>query len=293
MEKDANGYVYQIRNIVNNKRYIGSSKQVDTRFTTHKMSLKRGNHHSIALQRAWEKYGERNFLFEIIKETSIENLLLEEQNEINKWDFNKELYNINPLAQNPPHKVGEDHGEAKLTWEEVNQIRQLYTDEKMFQYQLAEKFNISQIVIWNIIHNKGWYDPDYKPENSYLMRDKQLSTGVDHHNSIFNEEQVKSIRQRYNVESIGLKELAEQYNTSIRIMSLLVQNKSYYDPEYKPSYDAKEKRNSKINWDIVRQIRKEREETKQSHQKLAEKYGVARQTILGICNNKTWIEVNV
>lgn len=212
MEKDANGYVYQIRNIINNKRYIGSSK--------------------------------------------------------------------------------EDHGEAKLTWEEVNQIRQLYIDEKMFQYQLAEKFNISQIVIWNIIHNKGWYDPDYKPESSYLMRDKQLSIGVDHHNAIFNNEQVKSIRNRYNVESIGLKELAKQYNTSIRIMSLLVQNKSYHDPEYKPSYDAKEKRNSKVTWDIVRQIRKEREETKLSHQKLAEKYGVSRQTILGICNNKTWVEEN-
>lgn len=287
---DNKGYIYQIRNILNDKRYIGSSIEPDRRFSRHKSSLKCGKHHSMALQRAWEKYGETNFVFEIIKEASYDNLLVDEQIEINKWDFNKELYNVNPIAQNPPHKVGEDHGESKLTWEEVKQIRLLYANEEYDQKGLAKKFNISQIVIWQVIHNTGWHDPEYKPKDSYLNREKQMPTGVDHHNAIFTEEQVKSIRQRYNSENIGLKELAKQYNTSITIMSLLIRNKSYYDSEYKPSYDAKEKRNSKINWDIVRQIRKEREETKLSHQKLAEKYGVARQTILGICNNKTWIE---
>jgi len=58
--------VYQIKNAINGKLYIGSSNQVERRFYLHKWDLKRGKHHSITLQRSWDKYGEDAFLFSVL-----------------------------------------------------------------------------------------------------------------------------------------------------------------------------------------------------------------------------------
>lgn len=49
---------------------------------------------------------------------------------------------------------------------------------------------------------------------------------------------------------------------------------------------------TKLNLDLARQIRKEREETGISHQELVKKYGVGRTTITNILNNKSWKEPN-
>jgi len=56
-----------IKNIINNKVYIGQSKELHKRFKRHINELKNNNHHSVHLQRAWNKYNEENFVFEIIE----------------------------------------------------------------------------------------------------------------------------------------------------------------------------------------------------------------------------------
>lgn len=56
--------IYQIRNLNNSKRYIGSSQDVRDRWDTHRCLLRRGKHHSLALQRSWNKNGESAFVFE-------------------------------------------------------------------------------------------------------------------------------------------------------------------------------------------------------------------------------------
>lgn len=59
--------VYKIINKINNKKYFGSSKNIEKRFRNHKNKLRRNRHINIILQRAWNKYGEDNFLFEIVE----------------------------------------------------------------------------------------------------------------------------------------------------------------------------------------------------------------------------------
>jgi group I intron endonuclease len=55
--------VYAITNISTGARYIGSSNNIASRLSQHLAMLKKGKHHSIYLQRAWDKYGENSFLF--------------------------------------------------------------------------------------------------------------------------------------------------------------------------------------------------------------------------------------
>jgi group I intron endonuclease len=56
--------IYQIRNTVNGKIYVGSSKHMETRWRQHRGALRSGIHRSKHLQRAWNSQGEDSFRFE-------------------------------------------------------------------------------------------------------------------------------------------------------------------------------------------------------------------------------------
>ncbi len=76
-------YIYSIRNISNNKRYIGSSIQVLRRQRSHFQELRDNKHPNEKLQRAYNKYKKENFIFEILEEFNISS---------NKERFEKEQY---------------------------------------------------------------------------------------------------------------------------------------------------------------------------------------------------------
>lgn len=59
--------VYCIRNIINNKKYIGISRDIKRRWYEHKYDLRHHTHDNQHLQSAWDKYGETNFMFDIIE----------------------------------------------------------------------------------------------------------------------------------------------------------------------------------------------------------------------------------
>src|SRR5690606_4713108 len=61
------GGVYQIRNLINGKIYIGSAKCVQVRASQHLSKLKQGKHANKHLQNAFNKHGEDAFLFEVLE----------------------------------------------------------------------------------------------------------------------------------------------------------------------------------------------------------------------------------
>ena len=87
--------VYRIRNLANNKFYIGSTNDLYKRFIQHKIQLERGEHHSIYLQRAFNKYGTSQFIMEILLLCKQEYLLYYEQQLIYELAPN---YNMNKKA---------------------------------------------------------------------------------------------------------------------------------------------------------------------------------------------------
>ena len=98
--------VYEIVNKVNNKRYIGCSKNIKERFINHLNSLKKNKHHSIKLQRAWNKYKEDSFEFNILELCELEDTFILESSYINKFDSMKNGYNMieGALIKNIPRK---------------------------------------------------------------------------------------------------------------------------------------------------------------------------------------------
>jgi group I intron endonuclease len=89
--------IYQIKNKINNKSYIGSSSRLKLRWNRHQTDLKCNVHHSLALQRTFNKYGYDNFEFIILENCEKDKLLEREQYYLNTL---KPEYNICKIAGN-------------------------------------------------------------------------------------------------------------------------------------------------------------------------------------------------
>ncbi len=123
--------IYKITNKNNGKFYIGSSSKINERWTDHKYLLNSNRHHSKHLQRAWNKYGEDSFVFEVIEECSPDKILEKEQEYLNvllKADlfltkesnyFIEQGYNINPIVSGMRINVSEESIRKMLTTKDV------------------------------------------------------------------------------------------------------------------------------------------------------------------------------
>ena len=90
--------VYQIKNLENNKVYIGESTRGELRWKKHLRDLRGDYHPNKLLQEEFNKYGEEVFEWSILKEFESEDrdaLLLEEARTIQRYlEDGVELYNV-------------------------------------------------------------------------------------------------------------------------------------------------------------------------------------------------------
>lgn len=92
--------IYKIVNKVNGKYYLGSASNLKSRWKRHLYCLIHNCHHSIHLQRSWNKHGKENFVLEVVKHVEKDLLKEEEQKYLDKltpWN-NKIGYNISRYA---------------------------------------------------------------------------------------------------------------------------------------------------------------------------------------------------
>lgn len=93
--------IYIIINLINGKKYIGSTSNFSRRVNEHRSMLRNNKHPSNYLQNSWNKYGEENFKFIILRKVSFEeNLINIEQLYLDKYKvyLKKYGYNTNIIA---------------------------------------------------------------------------------------------------------------------------------------------------------------------------------------------------
>ena len=83
-----------IKNILNEKIYVGKSSDIKTRWSRHKYELNKGIHVNTYLQNAWNKYGEDKFEFNIIERCNEDQLNVREIYWIKTLDSYNRGYNL-------------------------------------------------------------------------------------------------------------------------------------------------------------------------------------------------------
>jgi group I intron endonuclease len=129
--------VYQIKNTINGKRYVGSTCDFDRRWAEHLSSLRSGYHINEHLQAAFVKYGEKAFEFKPMLVCDSTTCLWFEDRCLKSW---KPEYNIALDAKAP--MLGRHHSERVIELSR-ERIKILNADPEFRAKQLAslEKLN--------------------------------------------------------------------------------------------------------------------------------------------------------
>lgn len=132
--------IYQIKNIVNNNIYIGSTINLIRRKSEHFNLLRKNKHSNKHLQYAFNKYGKNSFEFITLVCCDKKNCLLIEQMFIN--EFNP-VYNINPTAGN---SLGVKHSKETIEKIKKSKLGHFVSEET------KKKQRESNLLVWK---NRG------------------------------------------------------------------------------------------------------------------------------------------
>lgn len=130
--------IYKIENKYNGKIYIGKSKDIMNRWSTHEKDLAKHIHHSSKLQEDYDKYGGiEAFIFSIVEKCDVSELREKEKFYINQFHAESEGYNGNDEQQT------EEKEQIILTNKEYKKIVDKFGTSCLTTY-LYLKFHINE-----------------------------------------------------------------------------------------------------------------------------------------------------
>jgi len=134
MENDIS-CIYKITNLIDNKIYIGSTKNLRKRKIKHISKLNLNYHHNSFLQKDYNTYGSLKFKFDIIEECTVEQLIEREQYYIDLYDCCNPLigYNISPSSNS---QLG-----FKFSKESKEKMSEAAKNRKPFSEETREKLS--------------------------------------------------------------------------------------------------------------------------------------------------------
>jgi group I intron endonuclease len=224
--------IYTIKCLSNDKLYVGSAIDLIGRKAQHFYRLRNNKHGNLHLQNAFNKYGESNFLFEVVEIVDkVENLILAEQQHINNLGKENQLFNLRKIAKN---NLGLKHKKETIL--------------KMIKCGKE-----------NGMYGKKHTD-ETKQKISQYRRNKPLS---------------EQHKRSMSLARIGKKRgpLSEETKQKIHLAN-----------------KGENSTKAKLNWETVRQIRKEYFSGSFTYKQLGEKYGVYKTAIEKIVKNQRWVE---
>lgn len=134
-----NSGIYAILNIVNEKCYVGSTCRLYVRWRDHLSGLRNNRNNSLLLQRAWNKYGQENFIFVVLEYTD---WLVERERfwikELKTCDP-KFGYNILEAANSRFGFIASEETKAKISKALTGIVRSEETKKKIRKARLGTK----------------------------------------------------------------------------------------------------------------------------------------------------------
>lgn len=263
-------YIYKITNKINNKVYIGQTKDYKRRFREHQNQMY-GNAPNKYLYNAFNKYGIENFSFEVIEETESPNerenywILFYKSNDLNRG------YNYFFAEKEHPHY-------KELDEKTILQIRQMLIETELSCADIAKKFKIkSEQSIQQI--NKGitYYHQDWSYPLRLNRNDKaQLKA----------KQVIKDLKET----SLTFQEIALKngYKNSSTISQINSGERCFQKDEEYPI--RKQRKTTVYSLETIEKIKEDIRNTNLSWKELVEKYGGNEKVYQHINNGKTYFD---
>jgi group I intron endonuclease len=268
--------VYQIKNKIDNKIYVGSTNNISKRWHTHRKKLSTNKHHSPYLQNAWNKYGEDCFIFEVLETLQSKKEMLDcEQKWLNKTlCYDKENgYNTCKVAGSPLGHKHTEEAKRKISNRMKGENHPLYGKTLSNEH----KARISSSNIGKIAWNRGLPASEKERLRLKQIRSEQIIRPCsDETKNKISEKLMghivsESTREKLRIANVG-KCISEETRKKI-------------------SQTHKRKRAvAKLSIEQVLVIREMLEKKEHSQSEIAKMFSISQTTVSAIKRNKLWRE---
>lgn len=203
--------IYSITNIIDGKIYIGQTSNLKRRKYEHFYCLKKNKHRNSRLQRAYNKYGEENFIFNILEVCNREELDDREDYYMKKYNSMQKGVGYNLMGVEFKHythsketriKISESNKGKKLSLEARQKLSESKKGSKMPR-EAIEKMRITKI-------------GKFKGEENVCSK-------------ISNTEAEEILKFLYSNQELSIKNVAIKFNTTYDVVYNLKENRSYKD----------------------------------------------------------------
>ena len=238
----ASSGIYMVVNMINHKKYIGQSKNIKKRFQSHHLvDYKNENNcnYNTKFYQAIRKYGIDNFeviVLQLCKEEELDDLEIKFIKEFDTfkngynsteggqfWSPNIHSEEIEMKRRQTREKnkslMSENHPRAKLTNQQVWDIRQRYIDGESIKdiYQDFKDLYSSQQTFKRIVLGQTYVTVGNIPNKEQIR----------HTNAKLTDVQVKEIRNSYKKGVISYRELGEKYGLSESSIAAIIKRETY------------------------------------------------------------------
>lgn len=226
--------IYAIQNKINKKMYIGMTTDFKDRIEYHLWELRNNKHHSIKLQRAFNKYGEDNFeyyVLEEMKESTSNQLAEKERDYIKKYDTYNNGYNCSLGGEKEKGYTPSQEAIRKL-------IIRNKTTKPMLGKHLSQKSK-DKISKANKGKGNGFYGKTHSEENKKKFSEHAKKMWQEHY------EEYKQRLTKINQSEKRRKEVSEQmrgnHNQKSKVTEKdVIEIRKRYDSGEKPRFILKD-----------------------------------------------------